>query len=123
MDYDIFLSLRVIEFRNRGFSDEEAIKLGFSYTASTITVAGLIMLIAFGSLLISTQQILDEFGFFIGVSVLIDTFLVRTLIVPCVMLSLGPRNWWPRKMCAVNPNADADYDGETAPAERTPLLA
>ena len=40
---------------------------------------------------------------------MIDTFLVRTLLVPCVMLTLKDKNWWPRKMVPVDPQADATY--------------
>ena len=39
---------------------------------------------------------------------MIDTFLMRTLLVPCVMLTLKEKNWWPRKVPPVCPAADAD---------------
>jgi RND superfamily putative drug exporter len=45
---------------------------------------------------------------------MIDTFLVRTLLVPCVMLTLKDKNWWPRKVVPVNPEADAAYDAATS---------
>ena len=94
----IFLSLRIIEFRNAGYSDVESVKRGFAFTAGSITTAGVIMVIAFGCLMMSTQQLLAECGFFIAFSILFDTFVVRTIIVPCVMVMLGPMNWWPKVM-------------------------
>jgi RND superfamily putative drug exporter len=106
----IFLSLRIIEFRERGHSDVDSIKLGFAATAGTITTAGVIMVIAFGCLMISSQQLLVEAGFFIAFSILFDTFVVRTIIVPCVMVVLGPANWWPRKMVAVDAPRTGGYD-------------
>ena len=45
VDYDIFLSNRIYEMRDRGFGDVEAIKLGFAFSAGTITVAGVIMMV------------------------------------------------------------------------------
>lgn len=44
-----------------------------------------------------------------GCSVAMDTFVVRTLLVPSVMLLLKQRNWWPRKMAPVDANADRTY--------------
>jgi hypothetical protein len=62
----IFLSLRILEFRDRGFSDVESVKLGFCLSAATITTAGVIMMISFGFLLVASQEILGQWGFYIG---------------------------------------------------------
>ncbi len=112
--HQIFLSLRVIEFREQGYNDADAVKLGFAHTAGTITTAGVIMAIAFGSLMLSSQMLLVEAGFYIAVSILFDTFIVRTIIVPCVMVVLGPVNWWPRVMPPVSRSI---ADGVFAPAD------
>jgi hypothetical protein len=58
--------LRILEFRNRGFSDVESVKLGFCLSAGTITTAGVIMMISFGFLLVASQEILGQWGFYIG---------------------------------------------------------
>ncbi len=47
-DYDVFLSLRILEFRQMGYDDTQSIKLGLAHTSDTIRIAGLIMVIAFG---------------------------------------------------------------------------
>ncbi len=64
------MTLRILEFRDKGFSDveSESIKLGFAFSAGTITTtAGLIimMAISFGFLLLAPQQILGQWGFYI----------------------------------------------------------
>ena len=98
LDYDIFLLTRVIEYRKAGFSDDESVVMGVASTGSTISGAGLIMSIAFGGMLASTETQLNQFGFLLTVSVLLDTFVIRTVFVPALMLKASRYNWWPRKM-------------------------
>ena len=84
------------------------------------------MVIAFGCLMLSSQQLLSECGFFIAFSILFDTFVVRTIIVPCVMVVLGPRNWWPRKMPPITVTVNVDnglFDGEQQPLLTSPSLS
>ena len=47
-DYDVFLSLRILEFRQLGLNDNDSVKLGLAYTSDTIRIAGIIMVVAFG---------------------------------------------------------------------------
>ena len=70
----------------------------FYRTGGVITTAGVIMVLAFGSLLLSTQMLLVQAGFFLSFSVLLDTFVVRSLLVPAIMVLLGPYHWWPARM-------------------------
>ena len=98
LDYDIFLLTRVIEYRKAGFSDDESVVMGVASTGSTISGAGLIMSIAFGGLLASNEVQLNQFGFLLTVSVLLDTFVIRTIFVPALMLKASRYNWWPRQM-------------------------
>ena len=72
--------------------------LGLAKTGPIITAAGVIMLIAFGSLLLSSLTILNQFGLLLALAVLLDTFLVRTALVPVLMTTTGAVNWWPVKM-------------------------
>lgn len=76
----------------------DAIVVGFSQTASIITSAGLIMVIAFGSMMMSSQMLLVECGFFLSYSIFLDTFVVRTVLCPALMAISGRWMWWPRKM-------------------------
>ena len=59
--------------------------------------AGIIMAIAFSGLLFSSQMLLNQCAFYLVFAVLIDTFVIRTVLVPSIMGFAGAANWWPRK--------------------------
>eukprot|EP00301_Raphidiophrys_heterophryoidea_P019419 c4358_g1_i1.p1 GENE.c4358_g1_i1~~c4358_g1_i1.p1 ORF type:complete len:847 (-),score=201.77 c4358_g1_i1:157-2418(-) len=98
LDYDIFLLTRIAEFRSMGFTDHSSISLAVHKTGGIITAAGCIMAIAFGGLLVSTMPLLNMCSFFIVFSVLFDTFVVRTIMVPALMAIIGRANFWPRTL-------------------------
>eukprot|EP01147_Barroeca_monosierra_P007775 gene7775-635_t len=98
LDYHIFLLGRVVEFRQHGYDDRESVLLGLARTGRVITAAGVIMAIAFLGLLFSHEPLVQQLAFLIIVAVLIDTFVVRTILVPSMMAILGNVNWWPRAM-------------------------
>ncbi|CAK9098901.1 Mycolic acid-containing lipids exporter MmpL11 [Durusdinium trenchii] len=99
LDYDFFLFERVFEFRLEGFGDREAIQLGLSATGGTISAAGLILGLTFLALVLTSElPMMNQQGFVFVFSIVVDTFLVRTLVVPA-MLSMSPwLNYWPREM-------------------------
>lgn len=99
LDYDFFLFERVFEFRLEGFGDREAIQLGLSATGGTISAAGLILGLTFLALVLTSElPMMNQQGFVFVFSIIVDTFLVRTLVVPA-MLSMSPwLNYWPREM-------------------------
>jgi len=73
--------------------------LGVSASGPTITVAGCIMMVAFSGLMMSDQLLLNELSFILLACVVIDTFVVRNIVVPLCMDVLGGlSNWWPRRM-------------------------
>ena len=98
LDYDIFLVSRIVEFRKEGFNDHSSIILGVSSTGGIISGAGAIMALAFSGLFFSEKLLHQQFALLLVTSVLLDTFVVRTILVPAMMLSAGDYNWWPRKM-------------------------
>lgn len=100
LDYDIFLVGRIVEFRARGFSDSEAIQLGVWKTGSVITAAGVIMAIAFSGLILSDIPMLNQVAVMLVTAVLLDTFVVRTIVVPTMMARLRSFNWFPGKVPA-----------------------
>ena len=53
------------------------------------------MAVAFSGLMLSSVLILVQFGFILALGVLIDTFIVRAILVPSIMSLLGKFNWWP----------------------------
>eukprot|EP00929_Paragymnodinium_shiwhaense_P096808 TRINITY_DN5850_c0_g1_i5.p1 TRINITY_DN5850_c0_g1~~TRINITY_DN5850_c0_g1_i5.p1 ORF type:complete len:940 (-),score=212.46 TRINITY_DN5850_c0_g1_i5:738-3557(-) len=121
LDYDIFLISRIFEYRKLGFSDRESIVYGVAQTGSIISGAGLIMALAFSGLMASPKLMLQQFGFVLVVSVLLDAFVVRTVLVPALMLSAGEWNWWPLQM---PPQRNARLlDDEDVPAQREVLAA
>merc|ERR1712060_264624 len=97
LDYDIFIFSRIIEKRDEGFSMKLAILNGVAETGGTISTAGVIMSIAFCGLLFTTVEALDEIAVMFVASVLLDTFIVRTLLVTCFLYVFGDLNWWPTK--------------------------
>lgn len=94
MDYDILLTTRIKEnVKACGMSNDEAIHHAVTHTGSVITICGLIMGGAFGTLMLSSMEMMQEFGFALCFAILIDALVVRTYIVPAVMHLLGDWNW------------------------------
>ena len=79
---------RVVEFRKLGWSDRAAICLAVEKTGNIIAAAGLIMSISFAGLLIPQTVVLNQYGFILFIGVAIDTFIIRTLVVPAVFVLL-----------------------------------
>ena len=94
MDYDILLTTRIKEnVMALGMSNDDAIYHAVTHTGSVITICGLIMGGAFGTLMISGMNMMQEFGFALCFAILVDALIVRTYIVPAVMHLLGDWNW------------------------------
>ncbi|MDR0524077.1 MAG: MMPL family transporter [Candidatus Methanoplasma sp.] len=94
MDYDILLTTRIKEnVRHRGMSNDDAIASAVTSSGSVITICGIIMGGAFGTLMLSNTMMLKEFGFALCFAILVDALIVRTYIVPAVMHLLGDWNW------------------------------
>jgi RND superfamily putative drug exporter len=69
-----------------------------SSTGGVITAAGLIFAASMAGLLFSSIGIVIQGGFVIGVGILLDTFVVRTITVPAIATLVGRANWWPSRM-------------------------
>lgn len=94
MDYDIFLTTRIKEnAMHRKMDNDTAIQEAVIHTGSVITICGLIMGGAFGTLMLSSMPMMQEFGFALCFAILVDALIVRTYIVPAVMHLLGKWNW------------------------------
>lgn len=94
VDYDIFLVSRIREEVYRGKSEEAAIEQAVESTGTIITLCGLVMASAFGSMMISGTIMLKEFGFVLCLAILLDATLMRLVIVPSIMVLLKKYNWW-----------------------------
>jgi putative drug exporter of the RND superfamily len=99
MDYQVFLVSRMHEEWTRSRDNAAAIRVGQASTGRVITAAATIMICVFGSFLLAGQRVIAEFGIGLAVAVLLDAFILRTILVPAVMHLLGRRNWWlPRRL-------------------------
>ncbi|WP_331739295.1 MMPL family transporter (plasmid) [Streptomyces sp. NBC_00637] len=119
VDYNIFLMHRVREeARRREF--RQAVIAGLSGTGGVITSAGLVLAATFAVFAVLPLVAMAQMGVIVGVGVLIDTFLVRTVLVPALALDLGERRfWWPARPAAPAP-APAAGDTATAASDREP---
>jgi RND superfamily putative drug exporter len=97
VDYNIFLMARV---------REEALKHGtrdgmlraVAVTGGVITSAGIVLAGTFTVLAVLPLTFLTEIGFVVAFGVLLDTFLVRSVLVPALVFDIGPKVWWPSKL-------------------------
>lgn len=71
-------------------------------TGGVITSAGLIFAASMFGLLAASITTMAQAGFTIGIGIVIDTFLVRTITVPALAAMIGQKNWWPSKMGQTN---------------------
>src|SRR4051812_3400152 len=97
VDYNIFLMDRVREEAHRHGTKEGALRALIA-TGPVITSAGLILAGTFAVLMTLPLDILLELGFTVALGVLLDTFLVRTLMVPSIVALVGDASWWPAKL-------------------------
>jgi len=94
MDYDIFLITRIREEVVAGKTDEEATVIAVERTGGIITACGIIMAGAFGSMMLSGMGMLQQMGFALSFAILLDAMVVRTYLVPSIMVVAKKWNWW-----------------------------
>ncbi len=113
-DYNILIMTRIREEAHH-LPLREAVANAAHHTGTTVTSAGLILAATFGAagLTGATSQI-KQLGTAIALGVLLDTFLVRTLMVPAIVVLCRRYNWWPSKLARRAPTATAA--GQPGPA-------
>ena len=94
VDYNIFLMARVREETLRR-GPREGVLRGLAVTGGVITSAGIVLAGTFSALAVLPLVFLTELGFVVAFGVLLDTFLVRSILVPAISLDLDRRIWWP----------------------------
>ncbi len=118
IDYNIFLMARVRE-ESLSHGTREGTMRGLAVTGVVITSAGIVLAGTFSALAVLPLVALTQIGFTIALGVLIDTFIVRTLLVPALVLEIGDRVWWPSALAhtagkpAVEPAASGRVAVET----------
>jgi RND superfamily putative drug exporter len=99
VDYNIFLMTRARqETATRGTREGTIVAL--VNTGGVVTGAGLILAGTFGTLILLPLEELIQVGAAVAVGVLIDTFVVRALLIPAIAYRLGERTWWPSRPAA-----------------------
>lgn len=96
LDYDIFLINRVLEYRIAGYDHHSSIVAGLCQTGGIITAAGVIMAVSFGGLLFSSSPTVYQWSFSLTMAVLLDTFVMRSCVVPILLAKTGSLSWYPR---------------------------
>jgi RND superfamily putative drug exporter len=96
VDYSIFLVTRAQEDA-RTLGTREGMKKALGATGGVITSAGILLAAVFAVLGVLPLIALAQVGTIVGIGVLLDTLLVRTVIVPAIAFVAGKKFWWPRK--------------------------
>ena len=94
IDYNIFILTRIREEIHKGKETKEAVVDAVDWTGGIITALALIMAGAFGAMMLSSNAMLQEFGFALTVAILLDAMIVRTYIVPAGLAVMGKKAWW-----------------------------
>jgi RND superfamily putative drug exporter len=97
IDYNIFLMTRVREESAKVGTRAGVIK-GVTVTGAVITSAGIVLAATFAVLGLLPLVPLAELGFAVGFGVLLDTIIVRSILVPALVHEIGPKIWWPSKL-------------------------
>ncbi|UOR02537.1 MMPL family transporter [Leucobacter allii] len=97
IDYNIFLMTRVREETKR-HGTREGIFRGLTITGGVITSAGLVLAATFAALSVIPILFLVQIAFIVAFGVLLDTFVVRSLLVPALATDIGRAIWWPSRL-------------------------
>ncbi|GGS21693.1 putative membrane protein ActII-3 [Streptomyces humidus] len=97
IDYNIFLTTRIREeAAHQG--TRQGVVTGLAATGAVITSAGLVLAGTFAALGTLPMVAFAEIGFAVALGVLLDTFIVRSILVTSLFLDIGPRVWWPHRL-------------------------
>ena len=102
IDYNIFLMTRVRE-ETLAHGTRDGVRRGLAVTGGVITSAGIVLAATFAVLGVLPLVFLAEIGFTVAFGVLLDTFLVRSVLVPALATDIGRRIWWPSRLARAEP--------------------
>ncbi|GAA1884668.1 MMPL family transporter [Lapillicoccus jejuensis] len=97
VDYSIFLMTRARE-ETAEHGHRRGVLVALTVTGGVITSAGIVLAATFGALAVLPILFLAQIAFIVAFGVLLDTVVVRSLLVPALALDLGPRTWWPGRL-------------------------
>ncbi|CAJ1585861.1 MMPL family transporter [[Mycobacterium] wendilense] len=102
VDYTIFLVTRARE-ETVTFGTRQGIVRAVSATGAVITSAGIVLAAVFCVLGVLPLIVLTQLGIIVGLGILLDTFLVRTVVIPALFSLIGPKVWWPARLDPAEP--------------------
>lgn len=94
MDYEVFITSRIKEYRDAGAAPREAVVNGLSHTGRIVSAAAGLLAVTFFSFGTSSVSFIQMFGLGSGLAILIDATLVRGVLVPAVLRLLGAAAWY-----------------------------
>jgi RND superfamily putative drug exporter len=97
IDYNIFLMTRVREESSK-IGTRAGVTKGVTVTGAVITSAGIVLAATFAVLGLLPLVPLAQLGFAVAFGVLLDTIIVRSILVPALVHEIGPKIWWPSKL-------------------------
>jgi putative drug exporter of the RND superfamily len=123
MDYQVFLVSRMNEEWLHRRDARRAIRVGQAETARVITAAATIMICVFLAFSFGGQRDIAEFGIGLAAAVILDAFILRTVLVPAAMHLFGSANWWlPRWLDRILPHLaiESPEEAPAPPAQAVP---
>ncbi|MER6098294.1 MMPL family transporter [Streptomyces sp. NPDC001728] len=107
VDYNIFLMSRVREETLR-LGTRQGMLRGLIATGGVITSAGVVLAATFAALIVIPLAFLAQIAFIVAFGVLLDTIVVRSLLVPALVRDIGPTVWWPSRLVHEAPHENPD---------------
>ena len=107
IDYSIFLMTRVREEAAK-VGTRRGILIGLAVTGGVITSAGIVLAATFSALAILPLLFLAQIAFIVAFGVLLDTLVVRSLLVPALAYDIGPKVWWPSRLSRADTEAEVE---------------
>jgi RND superfamily putative drug exporter len=109
MDYEVFLVSRIYEEWHRRKNNSEAITHGLAATGRTITAAAAIMVLVFAAFILGDNRVIKLLGLGLAAAVLMDALIIRSVLVPAIMHTLGDNNWkLPRALDRILPRLNVE---------------
>ena len=122
MDYQVFLVSRIYEEWHRRGDNREAVTHGLAATGRTITAAAAIMVLVFAVFILGGERVIELFGLGLAGAVFLDALVLRTALVPALMLLAGKANWWlPQSLDRLLPHLNVE--GSTHQDDQHPRSA
>ncbi|GGQ56409.1 MMPL family transporter [Streptomyces althioticus] len=113
VDYNIFLMSRVRE-EALTHGTRQGVLRGLTTTGGVITSAGVVLAATFAALMVIPLAFLVQIAFIVAFGVLLDTLVVRSLLVPALVIDIGPKAWWPGALSRTpEKSEDAPAPGRT----------